>query len=80
MRAQHPIGGAGKAGGGVGNCSGKKVDKFKKFKLTPLPASQVAPPLIAECYANLECRVADSRVVNKYNFGKLRCARPAIIR
>jgi flavin reductase (DIM6/NTAB) family NADH-FMN oxidoreductase RutF len=53
---------------GVGNCSGKKVDKFRKFKLTPLPASQVAPPLIAECYANLECRVAHSRMVNKYNF------------
>jgi flavin reductase (DIM6/NTAB) family NADH-FMN oxidoreductase RutF len=53
---------------GIGNCSGKKVDKFKKFKLTPLPASLVAPPLIAECYANLECRVADSRMVNKYNF------------
>jgi len=53
---------------GVGNCSGSKVDKFKKFKLTPLPASQVAPPLIAECYANLECRVADTRMVNKYNF------------
>lgn len=53
---------------GIGNCSGKKVDKFRKFKLTPLPASQVTPPLIAECYANLECRVADSRLVNKYNF------------
>ena len=53
---------------GVGNCSGSKVDKFKKFELTPLPASQVAPPLIAECYANLECRVADTRMVNKYNF------------
>jgi len=68
---------------GIGNCSGSKVDKFKKFKkfkLTPLPASQVAPPLIAECYANLECRMADSRMVNKYNFGKFRCARPAIIR
>ena len=53
---------------GIGNCSGKKVDKFKKFKLTPLPASQVEAPLIAECYANLECRVADSRLVNRYNF------------
>ena len=53
---------------GIGNCSGSKVDKFRKFKLTPLPASQVTPPLIAECYANLECRVADSRLVNKYNF------------
>jgi flavin reductase (DIM6/NTAB) family NADH-FMN oxidoreductase RutF len=53
---------------GVGNCSGKKVDKFKKFQLTPLPAAEVEAPLIAECYANLECRVADSRMVNKYNF------------
>src|SRR5574340_1160711 len=53
---------------GVGNCSGRKVDKFEKFKLTPLPASQVTPPLIAECYANLECKVVDSRMVNKYNF------------
>ena len=53
---------------GVGNCSGEKVDKFRKFKLTPLPASLVVPPLIAECHANLECRVADTRMVNKYSF------------
>ncbi len=53
---------------GVGNCHGPKVDKFAKFRLTPVPASLVAPPLIAECYANLECRVADTRMVNKYNF------------
>ena len=53
---------------GVGNCSGSKVDKFKKFKLTRQPASQVSPPLIAECYANLECKVVDTRMVNKYNF------------
>ncbi len=53
---------------GVGNCHGKKLDKFKKFKLTPEPAEKVKPPLIAECYANLECRIYDSRLVNKYNF------------
>src|SRR5574340_1030222 len=53
---------------GVGNCSGNKVDKFAKFKLTPEPASLVPPPLIAECHANLECRVADTRMVNKYSF------------
>jgi flavin reductase (DIM6/NTAB) family NADH-FMN oxidoreductase RutF len=52
----------------VGNSSGSKLDKFKAFGLTPLPASQVAPPLIEECYASLECRVADTRMVNKYNF------------
>jgi flavin reductase (DIM6/NTAB) family NADH-FMN oxidoreductase RutF len=53
---------------GIGNCSGSKVDKFKKFKLTALPASQVSAPLIAECYANLECKVVDTRMVNKYGF------------
>lgn len=53
---------------GVGNCSGSKVDKFKKFNLTAVQASQVAAPLVAECYANLECKVADTRMVNKYNF------------
>ncbi len=52
----------------VGNCSGSKVDKFRKFKLTPLPASLVDAPLIAECFANLECKVVDTRMVNKYNF------------
>jgi len=53
---------------GCGNTSGRCVDKFKAFRLTPTPASRVTPPLIAECYANLECRVVDSRMVEKYNF------------
>jgi flavin reductase (DIM6/NTAB) family NADH-FMN oxidoreductase RutF len=53
---------------GVGNCSGSKLDKFKKFSLTPLQASLVAPPLVAECFANLECKVVDTRMVNKFNF------------
>ena len=51
----------------VGNCSGRDVEKFERFGLTPAPAERVAPPLIAECFANLECRVADTRLVNKYN-------------
>lgn len=51
-----------------GNSSGRAMDKFLAFGLTPVPASVVAPPLIAECYANLECRVADTRLVNRYNF------------
>ncbi len=51
-----------------GNSSGRKVDKFKKFSLTPMAASYVQAPLIDECYANLECKVADTKMVNKYNF------------
>lgn len=52
---------------GIGNCSGRDVEKFEKFGLTPLPAERVGAPLIAECFANLECRVVDSRLVNRYN-------------
>lgn len=52
---------------GCGNTSGATTDKFEKFGLTPLPASRVKAPLIAECFANLECRVTDTRMVNKYD-------------
>jgi flavin reductase (DIM6/NTAB) family NADH-FMN oxidoreductase RutF len=31
-------------------------------------ASRVSAPLIDECFANLECRVGDTRLVNQYNF------------
>ena len=44
---------------GVGTCSGKNTDKFAKFGLTPLKAKRVRAPLIAECFANIECRVVD---------------------
>ncbi|MFG1419836.1 flavin reductase family protein [Xanthobacter sp. V0B-10] len=52
---------------GIGNCSGADTDKFSAFGLTPLPATEVAAPLIAECFANLECRVVNTRLVNSYN-------------
>ena len=51
---------------GCGNVSGRKVDKFAAFRLTPVPAARVAPPLVEECYANLECRVIDARLAAKY--------------
>jgi flavin reductase (DIM6/NTAB) family NADH-FMN oxidoreductase RutF len=44
------------------------VDKFKTFGLTPVAASVVGTPLIAECYASLECRVMDRKLVTRYNF------------
>jgi flavin reductase (DIM6/NTAB) family NADH-FMN oxidoreductase RutF len=53
---------------GCGNTSGRRVDKFAAFGLTAVPAARVAPPLIAECFANLECRVVDARFAAKYNF------------
>ena len=51
---------------GCGNSSGRDVDKFETFQLTPAAASRVKAPLIAECYANLECKVVDTRMVAKY--------------
>ena len=51
-----------------GNSSGRRVDKFAAFGLTAAPAKLVASPLVAECWANLECRVVDTRLVNRYNF------------
>ena len=53
---------------GCGNTSGRRIDKFARFALTAVPAAAVEAPLIDECYANLECRIADARLVNKYNF------------
>jgi flavin reductase (DIM6/NTAB) family NADH-FMN oxidoreductase RutF len=51
----------------VGNSSGRNLDKFEAFGLTPVPAQRVKAPLIEECFANLECKVADARLVNQYN-------------
>ena len=53
---------------GCGNSSGRRKNKFAAMGLTPTPATMVDAPLIEECYANLECRVADTRLVNRYNF------------
>jgi flavin reductase (DIM6/NTAB) family NADH-FMN oxidoreductase RutF len=53
---------------GVGNSDGNDIDKFKEFGLTALAAKQVKAPLIKECFANLECKVVDTRMVSEYNF------------
>ena len=50
---------------GIGTCSGADTDKFAKFKLMPVQARLVRPPLIKECLANIECKVID--IVKKHN-------------
>ncbi len=50
-----------------GSMSGRTRDKFKVLGLTPVPAEKVTAPLIAECYASLECQIADARWAKKYN-------------
>lgn len=53
---------------GIGNTSGSEIDKFARFKLTADEARDVKAPLIRECHANFECRLADDALVEKYNF------------
>lgn len=46
------------AADGCGVLSGRNVDKFERFGLTPEPCDKLsAAPAIAECPVNLECRV-----------------------
>ncbi|HYD85172.1 MAG TPA: flavin reductase family protein [Opitutus sp.] len=52
---------------GIGNTTGAEIDKFERFGLTPRPATKVGAPLIDECYANFECRLADSSLIKKYS-------------
>jgi len=53
---------------GIGNSTGAEIDKFDYFGLTAEKAKKVKAPLIRECYANFECRLADDSLVDKYNF------------
>ena len=39
--------------------TGRKVNKFEKCGLTPVPSEEVAAPTIAESPLSLECRVTD---------------------
>lgn len=52
----------------IGNSDGGDIDKFDAFGLTPSKAAKVKAPLLRECFANLECKIHDTRMVNKYNF------------
>ena len=40
-----------------GGRSGKDIDKFKLFSLTPEPSEKVLSPAIKECPVNIECKV-----------------------
>lgn len=62
----------------IGNCSGRNADKFNRFELTPLPAKRVRAPLIKECFCNLECRVANTRMVRLHNVFILEVVRALI--
>jgi flavin reductase (DIM6/NTAB) family NADH-FMN oxidoreductase RutF len=60
---------------GVGNTTGAEIDKFAEFGLTAEKAERVRAPLIAECYANFECKVVDDRLLDKYGMFVLECVK-----
>ncbi|TQV61714.1 MAG: hypothetical protein FNT29_10830 [Halothiobacillaceae bacterium] len=43
------------------------MDKFSTCGLKTSPAAEVNAPLIDECHAQLECKVVDTRMVQRYN-------------
>jgi flavin reductase (DIM6/NTAB) family NADH-FMN oxidoreductase RutF len=51
----------------IGNSSGRDIDKFAAYGLTPAPGTHVGVPLIEECYANFECRLKDASLIRKYS-------------
>ena len=51
---------------GIGNCSGRDVDKFDHFGLTAVDATHVDAPLIGECHASFECRLSDGNQIRKH--------------
>lgn len=67
----------------IGNSSGRSEDKFAAFGLTPLAAASVGAPLIGECFVDLECRVIDSSLADRFGIRVLEVARawrnPAIV-
>lgn len=50
----------------IGNCSSAEQDKFDRFGLTALPSREVDAPRIAECHAQFECRLHETRITADY--------------
>jgi flavin reductase (DIM6/NTAB) family NADH-FMN oxidoreductase RutF len=51
------------------------VDKFEEFGLTAAKAKKVAAPLIAERYANFECKLIDDSQVERYSLFIFECVK-----
>ncbi len=67
MCHQHPDHGADRRSRRYRDCSAN-TDKFEKFGLTAEEAKQVESAIARKCHANLECRIHDDALIDKYNF------------
>ena len=65
---------------GIGNCSGRDVEKFAKFGLTATAGAKVAAPLIGECHANFECKLIDASLIDKYSLFVLEVVKAHVAR
>lgn len=51
----------------IGNSHGSEINKFEEYGLTPIHGAKVSAPLIAECYANFECKLIDTSLIKRYS-------------
>jgi flavin reductase (DIM6/NTAB) family NADH-FMN oxidoreductase RutF len=49
-----------------GTHSGRETNKIEETKLTLMPAQKVKVPLIKECYAHLECKLAKTLTIGDH--------------
>ena len=59
---------------GIGNCTGRDVDKWEKFGLGRAKAGKVKAPLVEGCTAWLECKVLpEPAIAEKYDLFVVEC-------
>ncbi|WP_180900316.1 flavin reductase family protein [Martelella soudanensis] len=51
----------------IGNCSGADIDKFGTFDLSTREGTDGSAPFLTDCIANLECRLVDDVLADRYN-------------
>ncbi len=51
----------------IGNSHGSEINKFEEYGLTAVDGEKVGAPLIAECYANFECKLIDTSLIKRYS-------------
>jgi len=52
----------------IGNTSGADTDKFETFGIATMPGATVDAPILTDCIANLECRLVDQTLSDRYCF------------
>ncbi|OSQ40319.1 flavin reductase family protein [Thalassospira mesophila] len=52
----------------IGNSTGTRIDKFKEFGLTPQKGTVVSAPMIGECFASFECKLANGKMIDEMGF------------